>query len=73
MRDRSSSSRRAIRAFRLTEPEYPVSEIRLGHEGTVWLSIEILPNGRVGHVRVDQSSGYVKLDESAVREARSGA
>ena len=55
--------------FPFTEPEYPVSEIRLGHEGTVWLSIEILPNGRVGAVRIDQSSGYVRLDASAAREA----
>jgi periplasmic protein TonB len=56
--------------FPFTEPDYPVSEIRLGHEGTVWLSVQILPNGRVGEVRIDQSSGFVKLDESAAREAR---
>lgn len=54
----------------LSEPEYPVSSIRQQHEGTVWLSVEILPNGRVGQVRLDQSSGYAKLDESAMREAR---
>lgn len=54
----------------LSEPVYPVSEIRLQHEGTVWLSVEILPSGRVGLVRIDQSSGYAKLDESAAREAR---
>lgn len=56
--------------FPLTEPEYPVSEVRQGHEGTVLLSLQILPNGRVGAVRIDESSGYVKLDESAAREAR---
>ena len=56
--------------YPFTEPEYPVPEIRLEHEGTVWLSIEILPNGRVGAVRIDQSSGFAKLDDSAVREAR---
>lgn len=56
--------------FGLTEPEYPVSEIRLGHAGTVWLSVEVLPNGRVGQVRIDQSSGYAKLDDSAARQAR---
>ena len=54
----------------LSEPVYPVSEIRQLHEGTVWLSVEILPTGRVGQVRIDQSSGYPKLDESAAREAR---
>jgi periplasmic protein TonB len=56
--------------YPFTEPEYPTAEIRMGHEGTVWLSIEILPNGRVGLVRIDQSSGFVRLDDSAVREAK---
>lgn len=56
--------------FPFTEPEYPVSEIRQGHEGTVLLALQILPNGRVGTVRIDQSSGYARLDDSAVREAR---
>jgi len=56
--------------FPFTEPEYPIADIRMGHEGTVWLSIEILPNGRVGTVRIDQSSGFTRLDDSAVREAR---
>jgi protein TonB len=56
--------------FPFTEPEYPVPDIRAGHEGTVWLTIEILPNGRVGAVRIDKSSGFERLDASAVREAR---
>ena len=42
----------------------------MGHEGTVWLTIEILPNGRVGAVRIDQTSGFARLDDAAVREAR---
>jgi protein TonB len=56
--------------YPLTEPEYPTPEIRMGHEGTVWLTIEILPNGRVGAVRIDQTSGFARLDDAAVREAR---
>jgi protein TonB len=56
--------------FPLSEPEYPVPEIRMQHAGTVWLSVQILPNGRVGAVRLDQSSGYARLDDSAMREAR---
>lgn len=56
--------------FPFTEPEYPIADIRMGHEGTVWLSIEILPNGRVGQVRIDQTSGFARLDDSAMREAR---
>ena len=54
----------------LSEPLYPASEIRAEHTGTVVLSIYVLANGRVGDVRLDQSSGYPKLDESALREAR---
>ena len=56
--------------YPFSEPEYPVSEIRQGHEGTVLLALQILPNGRVGDVRIERSSGYVKLDASAAREAR---
>jgi protein TonB len=54
----------------LSEPVYPPSEIRGEHEGTVLLSVLVLPSGRVGDVRIDRSSGYPKLDESAKREAR---
>lgn len=54
----------------LSEPIYPASEIRAGHTGTVVLSVQVLENGRVGDVRILQSSGYAKLDESALREAR---
>jgi protein TonB len=54
----------------LSEPAYPASEIRLEHTGTVLLSVYVLANGRVGDVRLDQSSGWPKLDESALREAR---
>jgi len=56
--------------YPFSEPVYPVSEIRMGHEGTVVLELQILPNGRVGEVRIQQSSGFPKLDESAAREAR---
>jgi protein TonB len=54
----------------LSEPVYPPQEIRLGHQGTVLLSVYVLENGRVGEVRLDQSSGYAKLDIAATREAR---
>lgn len=60
----------AIPRTGLSEPEYPASAIRAGQTGTVMLSVQVLDNGRVGEVRVLQSSGFAKLDESAVREAR---
>lgn len=54
----------------LSEPYYPPASIRAGDEGTVLLSLYILPDGRVGDVKLDRSSGHPKLDESALREAR---
>jgi protein TonB len=60
----------AIPRTGLREPLYPPSAIRAEHEGTVLLSLEVLENGRVGQIRLLQSSGYAKLDESALREAR---
>lgn len=54
----------------LSEPFYPPGEIRQGHEGTVVLSLHILADGRVGEVKLAQSSGFQKLDESAMREAK---
>lgn len=54
----------------LSEPYYPPAIIRVGGEGTVLLSLYILPDGRVGEVKLDQSSGHPKLDESAMREAK---
>jgi periplasmic protein TonB len=53
-----------------TEPPYPTSEVRMGHEGTVLLRVQILPSGLVGAVELERSSGFPRLDESAMREAR---
>jgi len=44
--------------------------IRSGAEGTVVLSIYILADGRVGEVKLISSSGFAKLDQSALREAK---
>lgn len=54
----------------LTEPAYPAQDVRLGNEGTVMLSVYVLANGAVGEVRLLQSSGFPRLDDSAVTEAR---
>lgn len=54
----------------LSEPHYPPQVIREGGQGTVLLSLYILADGRVGEVRLDGTSGYAKLDESAMREAK---
>lgn len=54
----------------LSEPAYPSADTRAGNIGTVVLSVLVLENGRIGEVRLDQSSGHARLDESAMREAR---
>lgn len=54
----------------LSQPEYPPTARRLGQEGTVVLLIFVQPDGKVGDVKVHKSSGFDKLDEAAVREAK---
>jgi len=54
----------------LSEPYYPPQDIRAENEGTVLLSIYILADGRVGDVKLERSSGFARLDESALREAK---
>lgn len=56
--------------FPLERPDYPATDVRLNHEGTVQLLIYVLPNGRVGDVKIARSSGYPSLDASAARKAK---
>jgi protein TonB len=58
--------------FPLSRPEYPPQSIRLNEQGTVVLRLYVLPNGRVGEVSVERSSGHRRLDAAALREARRG-
>ncbi len=54
----------------LSEPAYPAQDVRLGNTGTVLLSVLVLPDGKVGDVRLDRSSGFSRLDASAMTEAK---
>jgi protein TonB len=54
----------------VTPPVYPAMSRRLGEEGVVILMIYVLPDGRVGDVRVHKSSGHPRLDDAAVDAAR---
>jgi len=54
----------------LSEPYYPPQDIRANNEGTVLLSLYILANGSVGEVKLARSSGFPRLDDSALREAK---
>lgn len=54
----------------LSQPAYPPSDIRAGREGTAEIEVYVLPNGRVGDVRIVKSAGSPTLDQSAIDEAR---
>lgn len=51
------------------EEIYPAMSKRLGEEGTVVLLLTVADNGRVTDAKIDQTSGFERLDEAAAREA----
>lgn len=53
-----------------SQPPYPAISKRLGEEGVVTLQLYVSENGRVTEAKVQKSSGFPRLDEAAVREAR---
>ncbi len=55
---------------RYSLPEYPPSELRAGHEGTVYLDLYVQVDGRIGEVRVKTSSGFPRLDEAAISHVK---
>lgn len=61
---------RGARVTRQTRGEYPRAARAAGLEGVVAVAVEVLSNGRVGQVRVQQSSGAAELDAAALRAAR---
>jgi TonB family protein len=50
--------------------EYPPSARRLGHEGTVTVSVEVLADGAIGATSVITSSGSPLLDDAGLRAVR---
>jgi TonB family protein len=50
-----------------TPPAYPTIARMRGYEGIVLLAAEIFADGRVGSLKIKQSSGYGVLDRSAVK------
>ena len=52
------------------KPPYPRLAIRRNYEGTVILSVEVLPDGSVREVKLLESSGHTILDRSAVKAVR---
>jgi protein TonB len=54
----------------LSQPRYPSPDIRAGNEGNADVEVYVLPNGQVGDARIARSSGFERLDQSAVEEAK---
>jgi TonB family protein len=51
-------------------PVYPEIARARGYEGVVLVYAEILPDGRVGNMKIRKSSGYAILDKSAVEAVK---
>src|SRR5262245_44365324 len=51
-------------------PNYPSSARRLGIQGTTMLKVQVLIDGRVGDVLVEQSAGHPDLDQAATTAVR---
>jgi protein TonB len=51
-------------------PSYPSSARRLGIQGTTMLKVQVLIDGRVGDVLVEQSAGHPDLDQAATAAVR---
>jgi periplasmic protein TonB len=52
-------------------PSYPAMSRRLGEQGAVRLRVLITTEGRAARVELIQSSGYARLDQSAIQAIRS--
>ena len=70
----AGSSSASVNAYPLyrenVPPAYPeIARIR-GYEGVVLVYAEILPDGRVGNMKIRKSSGYAILDKSAVEAVK---
>jgi protein TonB len=51
-------------------PEYPSASMRAGEQGGTVLQIRVDESGQASEVRIARSSGYPRLDESAIRAVR---
>lgn len=52
-------------------PLYPTLSRRLKEQGTVYLQVLVLKNGKVGQLKLKQSSGFSRLDQAALNAVRS--
>jgi protein TonB len=54
----------------LSQPPYPPTDRREGNKGSVDVEIYVMPDGRVGDARIVKSSGFERLDQVTLDEAR---
>jgi len=54
------------RYLKTPKPPYPLSARIKGYDGVVFLRVEVLKSGRVGHISIIKSSGYDILDKAAL-------
>jgi periplasmic protein TonB len=54
-----------VRGKSCAEPEYPAASARLGESGKVVLALLVGVDGRVVESKVEQTSGFPRLDEAA--------
>lgn len=52
------------------KPTYPIASRRMGEEGSVTLSVHVLADGTVAAVQLKKSSGYPRLDASAMQAVK---
>ena len=53
-------------------PAYPIKEKRAGHDGMVRIAVKISNDGSVASARIAGSSGFPKLDQSALDAVKAG-
>jgi protein TonB len=51
-------------------PQYPALSRRLGEQGRVLLDVYILPDGSVGEIKLNRSSGFARLDNAALQAVK---
>lgn len=54
-------------------PQYPSLSRRLGEQGRVMLDVYILPDGSVGEIKLNKSSGFPRLDNAALQAVKTGS
>ncbi len=54
----------------VSQPAYPPESQRLGETGTVVMMLTVAENGRVIDAAIDTSSGHERLDQAALKEAK---